>query len=440
MALANRLLPQSPETPELALASSGESQGRPFLQARLAFPQVTAKALRAVSDMAAARFYIPPAMLARILREADPVATVSAEAIRFEGFSACGSAYIRLDLDDEALASAEGRSSGTTNVEFGKAMKEALARVRPDSNLFLRIGSDGLSVRHERAAAAEEKVPLPLRWIRGFAEVQNHLTGMEHGFSLSRVAALRLLRSLPRSKDDRRMWVSLAGQAARVAAGPSEGAVPLAGAHRIAPLGPLCLFASGMDVYRNAALGSSAWVLNLPGQRLAIVVNSEPWRGFSGDGRLLSELARADPRNDALLRAQLNWQTRLDERSLATATGLAPDDIRSGLARFAAAGLLGFDLTRRSWFHRILPFELSRLEQLNPRLRAAIGLVAKGAVEVGPGGRSGRVASTGVVHSVSLSEHGCRCTCPWFAKNGAVRGPCKHALAFELALQGRKDD
>lgn len=422
--------------PGLLLASSGDGAQLPFLQTRLAYPQVTAKALRAVSDMAGARFYVPPAMLAHILREADPVATVSAEAIRFEGFSACCSAYIRLDLDDDALTDTTQRSSGTTNVDFGRAMKEALARVRPDADLRLQIGSDGLSVRHERAAATEERVPLPLRWIRGFAEVQHHVAGMDRFFSLSRIAALRFLRSLPRSKDDRQMWVSLAGPVARMAARGSPGSVPLTGGHRLALLEQLCVFASGMEVFCNETLGSSAWVLNLPGQRLAIVVNAQPWRGFSGDGRLLSSLVRGSDRNDALLRAQLSWQTRLDEPSLARRTGLAPEDVRSGLARFAAGGLLGYDLSRRAWFHRVLPFDLSGLEQLNPRLLGAIELAAKGAVCIGPDSRSARVSSADVVHTVSLSDDDYRCTCPWHAKNGTLRGPCKHVLAFELALQG----
>ena len=432
--------PASAPVSRLRLASAYDGERLPFLQARLAYPQVTAKALRAVSDMAGARFYIPPAMLARILREADPVATVSPEAIRFEGLSACCSTYIRLDLDDEALAATDQRSSGTTNVDFGKEMKEALARVRPEAGLDLQIGAEGVSVRHERAAAAEEKVPLPLRWIRGFAEVQQHMAGMEHSFSLSRVAALRFLRGLPRSKDDRQMWVSLAGQFVRVAAGRSPAAVPLKGGHRLASLQPLCAFATGMDVFCNRVLGSSAWVMNLPGQRLAIVVNGEPWRGFSGDGRLLSWLARSDDRSDALLRAQLNWQGRLDEPSLATGTGLAPEDLRSGLARLAAAGLLGYDLARRAWFHRVLPFDLGRLQQLNPRLKAAIELVANGAVSLAADGRSAQVTSTDVVHAVSVTDEGYRCTCPWFAKNGTVRGPCKHALAVEIALHGSSDD
>jgi hypothetical protein len=422
------------------LASSGDGEPQPFLLTRLAYPQATAKALRAVSDMAGSRFYVPPAMLARILREADPVATVSPEAIRFESFSACCSAYMRLDLDDDALAETTRRSSGTTNVDFGKAMKQALATVRPDAALSLQIASSGVSVQHERGAAVEEKVPLPLRWIRGFAEVQHHMAGMEHRFSLGRVAALRFLRSLPRSKDDRQTWVSLTGGSARIGASQIKGAVPLTGAHRLALLERPCLFATGIDVFWNRELGSSAWVLNLPGQRLTIVVNAQPWRGFSGDGRLLSWLARADDRSDALLRAQLNWQTSLDEASLAASTGLAPEDIRSGLARLAATGLVGYDLMRRSWFHRRLPFDLSRLEQLNPRLKAASELVAKAAVSIGPDGTTGHVSSADVVHAVTVQDGELRCTCPWFAKNGTTRGPCKHALAFELTMQCTAND
>lgn len=419
----------------LRLASSHEREQRSFLEATLALPQVTAKALRAVADLAGARFYVPPAMLARILREADPVATVSADAIRFEGFSACCSAYMRLDLDDEALAGVTERSVGTTNVDFGGEMKQALARVRPDAGLSLRIEPSAVSIHHEHAAAREDKVPLPTRWIRGFAEVQQHLAGMERAFSLSRVSALRLLRTLPRSKDDRRIWISLVGQAARTSARMTPGSVPLTGAHRLALLEPLCAYASGMEVFRNDALGSSAWVLSLPGQRLVLVLNAEPWRGFSGDGRLLSWLARSDGRHDALLRAQLNWQTALDEPALAVSTGLDSAEVRSGLARLAAGGLLGYDLARRAWFHRVLPFDLSRLQQLNPRLKAANALVEKAAVTIAADGLSAQVSSADVVHTVTVTGDGHHCTCPWFAKHAGARGPCKHVLAFELVAQ-----
>ncbi len=100
----------------------------PFLEARARFPDVTAKSLRAVSEIVGARFYVPPSMLARILREADPVATVGANAVRFEGFSACCSAYIRLDLDNDALETQQ-RRNGTTNVDFGPELRGALSAV-----------------------------------------------------------------------------------------------------------------------------------------------------------------------------------------------------------------------------------------------------------------------------------------------------------------------
>ncbi|MEM8700726.1 MAG: SWIM zinc finger family protein, partial [Pseudomonadota bacterium] len=85
------------------LSLVGESGASPsnsgkFLSARALCPDITAKGLRAVSETVAARYYVPPAMLAKILREADPVVTVSPGAVRFEGFSACCSAYARMDL------------------------------------------------------------------------------------------------------------------------------------------------------------------------------------------------------------------------------------------------------------------------------------------------------------------------------------------------------
>jgi hypothetical protein len=392
-------------------------------------------ALRAVSDLASARFYIPPAMLARILREADPVATVSQQAVRFEAFSACCSSYGRLDLDSDAFTEVTTRSSGTTNVDFGREMKEALARVRPSSSLLLEIGKDALTISHERGSAWEEKSPLPLRWLKGFAEVQQHVASMKHCFSLDRVAAVRLLSQLPRSKDDRQLWISKVDRFARLSASQGPGSVPLKGAHRLAGLAKLAAFATGMDVFHNPQLGSSTWMLKLPAQRLAVTLNGEPWRGFSGDGQLLQFLAAGSVKTDAILRAQLNWQSEIDEESLGSLTGLSLTEVRRGLSRLASVGLLGYDLAHRSWFHRVLPFDLGRIDQLNPRLKQAADLAGAGAVAVAGDGRSGDVKSTGVIHKVTSGENGYHCTCPWFAKHGDTRGPCKHVLAFQITVR-----
>ncbi len=419
----------------LALAcdtASSQDPNRNFLTARALYPDVTARSLRAVSEIVGSRFYVPPSMLARILREADPVATVSPGAVRFEGFSACCSAYIRLDLGDAAL-DVSHRQNGTTNVDFGAELRGALATVAKDALLDLGIGSDAVAVVHDGKAIVEKKVPLPLRWIKGFAEVQIIMSGMTPAFRLSRVAAQRFLRTLPRSKDDTLHWVSVLGGVARLSAREGPGAVPLRGGHRLRVLDTVAAKVDGLDVFVNADTGATAWVMDFGTQRLTLVLNVDPWRGFSGDGGLLTQLATSDGAATAAVRAQLNWQDRIDVTAMAETTGLPQPAVRSALAELAAIGLVGFDLVTNAYFHRVLPFDLERVTSLNPRLKAAEKLLAKGAVQLVDDVAD--IASEGATHRVQRDGDAWRCTCPWYAKNGQQRGPCKHVLAVEMFLE-----
>jgi len=416
------------------VTDSGAAEGH-FLTAFARSPKVTARGLRAVSQVVGSRFYTPPAMLARILREADPVATVSPGAVRFEGFSACCSVYARHDMDPDALE-IEALSPGTTNVDFGPELRAALAQVRKDSRLALSVGADAVGIRHDRAEVIERKVPLPLRWVRGFAEVQAHLSGMEHAATLPRIAAQRFLRALPRGDAPHPQWLVTSGAAPRLSARPLKGAVKLRGAHRLRALEGLAAQAQALHVHANADLGSSAWSLDFGDQRLLLVLNAEPWRGFSGDGRLLSDLAGPDEAGVAALKAQLNWQTSLERNALAEAAGLTPERAGMALARLAALGLVGFDLHTGAWFHRALPFDMDRVQALNPRLKSARALVEAGAVLLDPDGAAASVRSADVTHRVTLAEP-MSCTCPWYAANGSARGPCKHMLAAEITLQDR---
>jgi hypothetical protein len=374
-------------------------------------------------------------MLARILAEADPVATVSPGAVRFEGFSACCSAYIRLDLDDSALDVAE-RRNGTTNVDFGPELRGALSSVAKGNRLDLTIGADAVAIAKNGHEIVEKKVPLPLRWLKGFAEVQIILAGMEPAFRLPRVAAQRFLRQCPRGKSDHLQWVSAVAGQARLSARETPGAVPLRGAHRLRVLEALAPMAEAMEVHVNRTTGASAWTLDFGAQRLCLALNAEPWRGFSGDGGLLSRLAVSDDAAMRALKAQLHWQDRIETDSLAKATGLGPEAVQTGLAQLAATGLIGFDLTRGGYFHRVLPFQMDRIEALNPRLKAARKLLDAGAVRVMEGG--GEVDSGTVTHRIWRQDDDWRCTCPWHAKNGTQRGPCKHVLAVEMYMEGQQ--
>ena len=419
---------------ELA-AELGEQKETGFFTGDVLNPLVTAGCLRAVSDLVGTRFYVPPSMLARILREADPVATVGKDQVRFEGFSACCSTYIRHDMVEGSFE-AERLSPGTTNVDFQAEMRAALARIRDGMPLRLIVHKDAVELHQPEAKIIERRVPLPVRWIKGFAEVQSHLSGMSKRFSLSRVQAQRFLRSLPRAQADHEQWVTASPRGARLSVRASGNGVRVKGTQRLRPLEKLAGDAKQLDAWYNERQGSSAWILDFGDQRLMTVLNSEPWRGFSGDGQLLSGLSADDEAAVSAVKAQLKWQDTLDPDTVADLTGHERTSVERAMDVLAAQGLLGFDLVSGAYFHRVLPFDLSLIESLNPRLRSATELFNQAAVEVTQQDDVfvAEVSSGGVVHRVTLGSDGSTCTCPWYARHRGIRGPCKHVLATEMAL------
>src|SRR5919199_1359506 len=106
-----------------------------------------------------------------LIRAAAPVVTSNVDRLRFESFSACAGVYARLDLDPEALDGAPAEW-GTTNVDFNPPMRAALARVHDADAMLMNVGHDEVQLTTLSGSAVERKVPLPERWLKGFAEVQ----------------------------------------------------------------------------------------------------------------------------------------------------------------------------------------------------------------------------------------------------------------------------
>jgi hypothetical protein len=129
-------------------------------------------------DVVGSRFYLPPSMLARILALADPIVTGGGGLLRFEGFSACCSTYCRVDLLAEAI-DGTWLGHGTTNVDFGAAMRAGLARIRDTDRVGLAVGSDLVSLRRGDQTIVERKVALPVRWLKGLVEVQAYQARVE---------------------------------------------------------------------------------------------------------------------------------------------------------------------------------------------------------------------------------------------------------------------
>ena len=425
--------------PHLQLSTSGGEAPHPFFfVGRLTQPKRTASAMLTLSRIARSRFHIPAAMLARLIREADPVVTCSVDRLRMESFSACCGVYARLDLLPEAI-DGEMVGKGTTNVDFNAAMRAELAKVVDRDGLRLSVGRK--EVRAQRGAhpeVCERKVPLPLRWFKGFLAAQAIQAKMSLAIDVPGAEARRFLRSIPTESPPGTLWVAGSGRGLRITTRASARAVQVGGIARVRVLDDLIRHAMRLRVYASES-GYSAWELDLGESRFTLLLSAETWRGFSGEGIALSEMATSSWADRIPhMRAALAWQSSIPESEIAKAAGISASEAKSALTALGARGLVGFDLADGAYFHRELPFDMEQIDAVHPRLINARKLVATGGVtevlRAGEDVAEAKVRGSGVVHSVRIDGDDARCTCPWFSQHRGQRGPCKHVLALQLVI------
>ncbi len=427
----------------LSTSSPGAERHPHFFVGKLNEPKRTAQLFVALMDVVRARHHVPSAMLEKTLAMSDPIVTSGDDCLRFEGFSGCCGVYARVDLTTGAIDGSR-RGRGTTNVDFNPPMLASLARIRADSDVKLSVGEAGVTLERDQHAIVEKKVTLPVRWIRGLMEVQACQRRMEKVFTIPGPHALRFLRSLPRMKTNRRAsWIVASGSGLRISqVAPRGGGVSVGGLERLRVLEKLAVGANELTVYTDAITGATGWVLSFDHCHFHLLLSPEVWRGFSGEGQSLEGIASKRAANLVpSIRAQLSWASVIDPAALAKRAGVSPQEAVAGLASLGARGLVGFDLIAGTYFHRELPFDLSAIEAMTPRLRSARKLLEQGKVRVSRESKEGydvRVSSADVEHRVVFSNSPTTCTCPWFAKHQHSRGPCKHQLAAQILLEERE--
>ncbi len=184
---------------------------------------------------------------------------------------------------------------------------------------------------------------------------------------------------------------------------------------------------------------------------LSFTLSRDVWRGFSGEGALLEELLEDLPQT---LIEQVNQECVANQSfsdfSLAlTSNGANFANIDNLTAKLSAMGLLGYSLDDKRYFYRQLPFKLSRIISLNPRLKGVEKLLTNNQVQIinNDGQRvEAQVVGSGVTHRVILDsgyhdsgkKHNgkqARCTCTWFSQNQGERGSCKHILAVKKMIR-----
>lgn len=437
---------ESPSGRSLALETSGGAtpggeQANPrFFDGFLTAPTAAATALLAVADVAATRYYRPSSAASL-----DPVVTAGGDRLRMESFSGCCGLYARLDVLAPGL-DGDDVGHGTTNVDINVPLRQALAKLGGLEPLHLRVGPEGVEATTFEGRFVEKKVPLPQRWLRGFAEAQVLGAGFALRAEVPPAQAAAVLRSLPRltlgSGARTTRWVLPTGRTLRTVSRPASGAICLPGAERLAGLIPVLRHATGVRLYApETAKGEGtavAWEVGLPGMRLTLLLSPSASRGFSGEGGVLDDLATGPAARDAEQVAELlAWEPTLDIAMLAAQAGLPPERVRAALTVLGTSGQIGYDLAEQAYFHRHLPYSAGDAEARNPRLLGARTLVAEGAVRLD--GTLAWVGKDDHTHMVRVDDAGRpSCTCLWWARYQGGRGPCKHVLAASMVRDDMK--
>lgn len=420
--------------PQLSLATCNADQQRPhFFEGRVRQPRILGEMLYTLSDVVRTHFFLPrPTIL-------DPVLTSNEELLRLEGFSGCCGVYARVDLPAEAFEG-ECHGRGTTNVDFNQPMRNALLRLRDEEDVRFAVGRDEVVLSRGNDKTVEKKVKLPLRWIKGFSEVQAYQPRLELKMEVGAAEALRFVRTLPKTVTPKLpSYAVSAGQSIRLSHRSQKGAVPILGTHRVKVIEPLLARAQNMRIWCDEDSGASAWEVRYAIGSFFLMISPEVFRGFSGEGQILAALAR--PPEDGVIakvRAGLKWQSQVDAELLAQDLALGRPDVEAALAVLGSRGLAGFDAGTQRYFHRELPFDLDRVEEMQPRLGNARKLVSNGLIRPLPGADQDaatfEVQGTGTMHRVRIAGDHQSCTCPWFSKYQGRRGPCKHILAASLVM------
>ncbi|MBL0187339.1 MAG: SWIM zinc finger family protein [Candidatus Obscuribacter sp.] len=427
----------------LKLATSGGLEKNPyFFNGMLQNPKRTADILLVLSAISRTRFFSPGLIRERMLAAADPVVTCDGGQLRFEVFSVCCGAYARFDLAGKAIDGA-WLTKGTTNVDFNPPMRAALSSLNNSDRVSLRVGSDSVELSKGADTVVERKVKLPVRWLRSFVEVQSYQTMVKPAMEMNPGELNKLLIALPQQNIMQAgvvTYITPIARGYRLSQRPAAGAVAVGAISRLKALEPLLRHATSIKAYTSEA-NVSAFELTLQEGKFFLVLSPDAARGFSGEGQALSDMAdRVSDATIAKVRANLAWQSKLIPDQLSSVLNLNIDDIKNALQILGTRGLVGFDVSANAYFHRELPFDLSLVEDLHPRLNKAKRLVEEGRVKISSTVSSEQVVTANVrgensEYLVQIKDDGFRCTCDWHVKHEGSRGPCSHVLAVELKIQ-----
>ena len=400
-----------------------------FFTGTISNPYIVARCLVNLANVVKSNFILTAAQLEAMR---DPIVTVGAEQIRFEGFSQCAGVYARVDVTEEGQKEAFV-ASGTTNVDFNQEMISALGRVSKNSSFKLNVGSKAVEVTTDKSKVTEKKVKLPTRWVKSLTAVQHYMAHSKPYATLNRLQAIQLFRSIPKGivKTDYHLFKR--GSKYIFSPMAQKEALVVGVINRLHLLQPLLPLLTELKVFKHQDGQSSTWQLYFDTVVFSLTLSRDAYRGFSGEGTQLGELM--EDVDDEIIQRFSNFghaNQTFSPTLLPIRLGKEAKETEQLTSKLSAMGLLGYDLDRGAYFYRQLPFKLSRIMTLNPRLKGAKKLLEKNQVKIVFNEKEkveARVAGTGVEHLIIIEKDMAKCTCQWYSKYQRERGECKHVLA-----------
>jgi hypothetical protein len=392
-----------------------------------------------LSEIVNSRFY-----RADLWRYLDPVITCEDTGIRMECFSSCASIYGRVDINTDMFEDYEVEYRGTTNVNFNKDFIAGLAMLRSNSDSFLEVGKDSVTLESNNKKVKEEKVKLPDRWIKGFLQSQSIYRKAEKIFELNTMAAKKFISECQMSMGDKEHYLVKNNSNVMIlnSKPPKSEYIPVSGLNRLTLLKKLMPHITGLNIYFVKETGSTLWLVKTKNASISFATSSSVKNGFSGEGESLRSLTlNRDESLDDFAMQMIQSLHSFSITELALTMEITEEEVLPIVDSLSMNGILGFDCETNKYFYRVLPFadkKNSRFEnskEILKKSRVEIekiektegGMIAKGWVE----GTTATYYSEVFVNKQGYIETA-KCNCNWFIKNELKRGPCKHILALRL--------
>ena len=171
-------------------------------------------------------------------------------------------------------------------------MRTSLARIRNGDAVTLSVGAEGVTLEKAGTEIVEKKVKLPIRWLKGFTEVQAYQPSLKLKLECGGAEARQFVRSIPRGGHAKQAsWVVPMGKGLRLSQRETKDAVRIVGTDRLRLLEGLVNDCKGLRIWSEES-GTSLWQVLFASGTFNLMVSPEVYRGFSGEGQMLEKLAR----------------------------------------------------------------------------------------------------------------------------------------------------